>query len=244
MFTITEEGTPQGGIISPLLANIVLHGMEEILSIPYNTVNRKDITTYENRGTYAMARYADDFVVMCNTEQEAQQVYYLLKSYLEIRGLELAPDKTKITPVTSGFNFLGFNVKRYKTEKGMKLLVKPSRDSINKFKQKVSSNTKQLYGNNVQTLVNTLNPIIIGTANYWSPSVAKEIYTEMDTYIWDRIKKFLVRMHPKKSWKWINEQYFKADKTGQSKNQWLLTDPITGNQLKKMAWTPTVRHSL
>ncbi|OON95960.1 MAG: group II intron reverse transcriptase/maturase, partial [Candidatus Epulonipiscioides saccharophilum] len=243
VFTITEEDTPQGGIISPLLANIALHGMEEILSIQYNAVNRQDITTYENIGTYAMARYANDFVVMCNTEQEAHQVYDLLKSYLEIRGLELAPDKTKITPVTSGFDFLGFNIKRYKTEKGNKLLVKPSRDSINKLKQKVSSNTKQLYGNNVQTLVNTLNPIIIGTANYWSPSAAKEIYSEMDTYIWDRIKKFLVRMHPKKSWKWIKEQYFKADKTGQSKNQWLLTDPITGNQLKKMAWTPIVRHS-
>ncbi|ONI40285.1 group II intron reverse transcriptase/maturase [Candidatus Epulonipiscium fishelsonii] len=233
---------PQGGIISPLLANIALHGMEETLSIQYKAINKNGIISYENRSTYAMARYADDFVVMCNTEQEAHRVYDLLKPYLEIRGFELPANKTKITPITSGFDFLGFNIKKYKAEQGNKLLIKPSKESISKFKQKISSNIKNLYGNNTKTLIDTLNPIIIGTANYWSPSVAREIYSEMDTYIWIGIKKFLVRSHPKKSWKWIKEQYFKADKTGQSKNRWILTDPITGNQLKKMAWTPIVRH--
>lgn len=242
VFNETEEGTPQGGIISPLLANIALHGMEEVLGIKYNTVNRKDEVTYENRTKYAMARYADDFVIMCENEQDALDLFEVLKPYLESRGLELAQEKTKVTHITEGFDFLGFNVKRYKTENGSKLIIKPSKDSIKSFKGKISETTKMLYGKNIQTLINTLNPIIIGTANYWSSVVSKEVYTEMDNYIWINVYGFLRRLHPKKGWNWIKDRYFKPDKTGQSKNKWILTDPITSNQLKKMAWTPIVRH--
>lgn len=242
VFNETEEGTPQGGIISPLLANIALHGMEEILGIKYNTVNRKNEVTYENRTKYAMARYADDFVVMCENEQDARNLYETLKPYLEKRGLELAQEKTKITHITEGFDFLGFNIKRHKTQNGSKLIIKPSKDSIKSFKGKISDNTKMLYGKNIKTLINTLNPIIIGTANYWSSVVSKEVYTAMDNYVWTNVYRFLRRLHPKKSWNWIKDRYFKPDKTGQSKNKWILTDPITNNQLKKMAWTPIVRH--
>ncbi|AOY77259.1 group II intron reverse transcriptase/maturase [Clostridium formicaceticum] len=242
VFNETDEGTPQGGIISPLLANIALHGMEETIGTKYNTVNRKDEVTYENRSKYAMARYADDFVIMCESEQDAIDLFKILKPYLENRGLELAQEKTKVAHITEGFDFLGFNIKRYKTESGSKLIIKPSKNSIKSFKGKISDKTKMLYGKNIQTLINTLNPIIIGTANYWSSVVSKEVYTAMDNYVWVNVYRFLRRLHPKKSWKWIKEKYFKPDKTGQSKNKWILTDPITNNQLKKMAWTSIVRH--
>jgi RNA-directed DNA polymerase len=248
VFYVTENGTPQGGIISPLLANIALHGLEDLLNIRYHQVRRrsakrKPYTTYENRTKYAIAKYADDFVIMCESEAEANDLYITLKPYLETRGLELAMDKTKVTRIENGFDFLGFNIRKYKTHNGSKVLIKPSKDSIKTARRKLTDKTSQLYGKNVQVLISTLNPIIIGTANYWSPKVAKEAFSTMDAHIWKIQYKFLRRLHQKKSWNWIKHRYYKPDKTGQSKNKWILTDPITNNQLKKMAWTPIVRHA-
>lgn len=249
VFHATEEGTPQGGIISPLLANIALHGMEEALGIKYYKISKKNnkgqrFYSYENQTKYTMARYADDFVIMCFTKEDAEDVYTLLDEYLTKRGLELQLDKTKITNIWDGFDFLGFNIRRYKTQNGSKLLCKPSKDSINKCKIKIKDIFKQMTGCNVGQLISRVNPIIIGSANYWSSVVSKEVYTNIDNFVWDRSVRFLKRLHPKKGWKWIIKQYFKSDKTGQSKNKWILTDPITGNQLKKMAWTPIIRHPM
>lgn len=242
VFHTTEDGTPQGGIISPLLANIALHGLEDLLDISYREVNRKTKVTYENRSKFAVVKYADDFLILCESEEDANGMYKTLEPYLETRGLELAMDKTKVTHIENGFDFLGFNIRKYKTHNGSKVLTKPSKDSIKTAKRKLTDKTRQLYGKNVQVLISTLNPIIIGTANYWSPSVAKEVFSEMDSHIWKIQYKFLRRLHPKKSWNWIKHRYYKPDKTGQSKNNWILTDPITNNQLKRMAWTPIVRH--
>jgi RNA-directed DNA polymerase len=243
VFNETDEGTPQGGSISPLLANIALHGMEEALGIEYTTSHSKGKTRHENRSQYAMARYADDFVIMCATEKEANDLYNKLKPYLEKRGLELAQEKTKVTHITDGFDFLGFNVRKYTTENGTKLLCKPSKDSIKKAKLKITETARMLHGNNAQILIDTLNPIIIGTANYWSSVVSSEIFNRMDNHIWTVIYTFLRRLHPKKNWGWIKARYFKPDKTGQSKDKWILTDPDKANQLKKMSWTPIVRHT-
>jgi RNA-directed DNA polymerase len=242
VFHESEDGTPQGGIISPLLANIALHGLENLLNIRYRKVRNKMKITYENRSNFAVTKYADDFVIMCESEEDANDLYNKLKPYLETRGLELAMDKTKITHIDEGFDFLGFNIRKYKTHNGSKVLTKPSKDSIKNAKKKITDKTRQLYGKNVQVLVGTLNPITLGIANYWSLSVAKKVFSEMDSHIWKVQYKFLRRLHPKKSWHWIRQRYFKTDKTGQSKNNWILTDPITNNQLKKMSWTPIIRH--
>jgi len=242
VFNETEEGSPQGGIISPLLANIALHGMEQELGINYTLVHHGKKTSYENHTSYTMCIYADDFVILCETKQEAENPYTILGNYLRDRGLTLSEEKTKITHISDGFDFLGFNIRRYTTHTGAKLLIKPSKSSIRSFKTKVADIVESSYGNNVQTLINRLNPVIIGTANYWCRTVAKEIFSAMDNYVWKKIYRFLRRSHPKKGWKWIKAQHFKPDKTGQSRNKWILTDPNTGNQLKKMAWTPIVRH--
>jgi RNA-directed DNA polymerase len=244
VFHESEDGTPQGGIISPLLANIALHGLENLLNIKYRKVKRKTKITYENRAKFAVTKYADDFVIMCESKEDANSIYSTLKPYLEIRGLELAMDKTKITHIDEGFDFLGFNIRKYKTHNGNKVLTKPSKDSIKNAKRKISDKTRQLHGKNVQKLISTLNPIALGTANYWSPTVAKKVFSEMDSHIWKVQYKFLRRLHPKKSWQWINKRYFKPDKTGQSNNNWILTDPITNNQLKKVSWIPIKRHVL
>jgi RNA-directed DNA polymerase len=181
---------------------------------------------------------------MCESKEDANGLYTKLKPYLETRGLELAMDKTKITHIEDGFDFLGFNIRKYKTHNGSKVLTKPSKDSIENAKRKISDKARQLHGKNVQKLISTLNPIALGTANYWSPTVAKKVFSEMDSHIWKVQYKFLRRLHPKKNWQWINKRYFKPDKTGQSNNNWILTDPISNNQLKKVSWIPIKRHVL
>jgi len=246
VFSETDEGTPQGGIISPLLANIALHGMEKALGIKYNTQNF-------NVTKYALCRYADDFVIMCQTKQDAQDVYTLLNPYLTERGLTLAEDKTKITHIETGFDFLGFNIRRYNVTKfkkgeapkaGKKLITKPSNESVQKLKNSIRDEFAKAKGTNAQALIGRINPIITGTANYWKPSVAKAIFADIDYYTWQKVKRWIKRSHPTKSWKWRIATYFKADMAGQSRDRWIFTAPKSNNQLKKMAWTEIKRHIL
>lgn len=204
--------------------------------------SKKSGVYYENRSKFAVVRYADDFLIFCESEEDANSMYERLNPYLKTRGLELAFEKTKVTHIERGFDFLGFNIRKYKTYNGSKLLIKPSKDNIKIAKRKLSDKVNQLHGKNVEILIRTLNPIMMGIANYWSPVVASEKFSDMDNHIWRLQYRFLRRLHPKKSWKWIVDKYYKPDKTGQSENKWILTDPVTNNQLKKMAWTPIVRH--
>jgi len=242
VFNATEEGTPQGGIISPLLANIALHGMESALDIKYTMQRQGQELIHTNKAKYTVCKYADDFVIMCKTKEEAEGVYLKLADYLAERGLTLSEEKTKITHILDGFDFLGFNIRRYKVHDGVKMLIKPSKSNINSIKAKIAEIFKNSYGNNAQNLISKLNPVIIGTANYWCHQVAKETYSAMDCYIWQKLSIYLRRSHPKKNWEWIKKRYFKPDKTGQSRGRWILTDPDTGNQLKRMSWTPIIRH--
>jgi RNA-directed DNA polymerase len=252
VFNETNAGTPQGGIVSPLLANIALHGMEKEIGIGYRSRTSKktgEISHIVNecKTRLSMVRYADDFVIMCETKQEAENMYEVLKPYLNKRGLELAPDKTKVTHISEGFDFLGFNVRRYATKKdgrdSSKLLIKPSKGSIQKFKTSIKDTFDICRGTNVGILITKLNPIIIGTANYWRTVVSKEIFSQMDHYIFTKTVKFLRGLHPMKSWKWKKSRYLKSDKYGQSRDLWILTDPVKSLQINKMAWTEIRRHS-
>lgn len=249
-FHQTELGVPQGGIISPLLANIALHGMEEEIGVQYRSSKEKKtgIVSHEVFDTKTVVRYADDFVIMCESKEEAEGMYEKLKPYLIKRGLELAPEKTKITHISEGFDFLGFNFRQYpiNKQKGRlwKLIIKPSKKSQSKMIAKIRDCFKKHQGLNVASLIAELNPIIRGYANYWKPVSSKKIFSKMDFYIWTKTKYFLKRLHPKKSWKWIIKRYFRPDIHGQSKNNWLLTDPNGNYQLMRMAWTPIVRHQL
>lgn len=242
-FHITDKGTPQGGIVSPLLANIALHGMEKELGIEYDNRNRV------KSNSLALVRYADDFVILCNSEKIAHNLYDKLKPYLQKRGLELAPEKTKVTHITEGFDFLGFNLRQYKiTSQGVKdtkLLIKPSKASIKRAKSTIKEVFKSYQGRPVNELIYKLNPIIRGTANYWSSQVSKQTFNTLDHYVFDKTVKFLRRMHNKKPWNWIKHQYFHPDHTGVSKDRWILTDPTDHkNQIKKFSWTPIRRHTM
>lgn len=240
LFNETHSGTPQGGLVSPLLANIALHGMEEELGVRYHRDNEK---YHLARNSVGVTIYADDFVVVCKTKEEATNMYEKLKPYLDKRGLTLAYEKTKVTHISEGFDFLGFNLRQYKTNKGMQLLIKPSKASIRKAKETIKNVFIQLRGKPVRDLIVKLNPIIRGIGNYWSSQVAKRIFSSIDNYIWIKIRKHLKTLHPNKPFKWIYRKYFKEDYTGVSKDRWILTDPHNKKtQLFKMSWIPIVRH--
>ena len=248
VFNRTVSGTPQGGLLSPLLANIALTGLEDYLNISYKkrTQIRNGETKefYETKGKYRVTRYADDFVIFARTREDIEKVPKILENYLSERGLVLAEDKTKITHISQGFDFLGFNFRQYKTNKGLKCLIKPSKDSIKNFKAKVSERVRWHHGDNVDSLIDSLNPLIIGTANYWKPTVAKKIFSDMDYYIWNKIYKFLRRLHPNKGWKWIKRKYFPEYDDGYHRGKWVLTGPKQENHLIKMSWTKIKRHKM
>ena len=249
VFNTTDKGTPQGGLLSPLLANIALTGLEEYLNITYREVHRnrngiEDIT-YHSQGNYRVTRYADDFVIFSKTREEIEQVRGILEPYLCERGLELAEEKTKITHTHDGFNFLGFNCRLYKTANRYKCLIKPSKESIKKAKEKIDYIFKLCSGNSVDYLIERLNPVIKGIGYFWRISVAKEIFSMMDNYVWKKLRRFLKRMHPKKSWKWINNKYFpQYDDEGNSIGKWTLVGPNDKVQLTKMHRIPIRRWNM
>jgi len=244
IFHSTEEGTPQGGIISPLLANIALNGMEKILNITYKKSTRKNGNdNYDSEGDYRMVRYADDFIILAKSRENIEKVYEILKPYLDERGLQLAEDKTKITHLEEGFDFLGFNFRRYKTKNGYKHLYRPSKNSIKEFKLKVAEICKSCQGQSLDILIDRLNPLIRGTANYWDVSSAKRIFLNMDYYLWHKVFSFLKRLHQNKPIKWIKKKYYPPYIDENHIDNWVPKGPKKGNRLIKMGWIPIKRYS-
>ena len=251
VFKETKEGTPQGGIVSPLLANIALHGMENELGIRYDyrkpsekyPIGNYTINTYNC--DISMVRYADDFVIFTNTKEEALSMFEKLQPYLKKRGLKLATDKTKVTKLTDGFDFLGFNFRKYYNKDGsQKCLIKPSKDTIKKAKEDFRDLFTSMRGTNVKALISKLNPVIHGKANLWRQVNSSETLGLMDHYIWIKTRKFLKQMHPLKSWKWMRKHYFKPDIHGVSKDKWILTAPDNVNhQITKMSWKSIKPHT-
>jgi RNA-directed DNA polymerase len=242
-FHETEKGTPQGGIISPLLANIALNGMERELGVKYRNSARDG--KYLEPDSIGIVIFADDFVIICHTMEQAEFMYEKLTKYLNDRGISLSAEKTKVTHIENGFDFLGFNIRQYQkgNEKKNILLIKPSKDSIKKAKAKIKDVFAKKNGRPVGELLKELNPVIRGIGYYWSKQVSKDIFSSVDQYIWTKTVKFLNRSHPKKNWNWKTKIYFKPDHNGISKDKWLLTDPKdANNQIFKMRWIPIERH--
>lgn len=233
------SGTPQGNIISPLLANIALHGMEEALGIKYN--NRLEII-----GNRALVKYADDFVIFCETLEDAEQAQVAIDKWLNLRGLELSKEKTKIVHLKEGFDFLGFQIRQYpvtNTKTEWKLLIKPSKESILNIRKKLRQQWLNLKGHNVHAVIEKLNPIIRGEANYFRISVASEAYRALDDWMFKRECKYAKRTHPKKNKQWRNNRYW--GKLNLERNdQWVFGDKNTGNHILKFSWFKIKRHRL
>jgi RNA-directed DNA polymerase len=253
VFSQTEMGTPQGGVMSPLLANIALHGMEEALTITRTDKNGKVIVTFdgvkyntkgESVGKRAIVRYADDFVVFCKTKEDAETVKETLNKWLKERGLELSEEKTRICHLSEGFDFLGFTVKQYadnRTKSGFKLLITPSRKSVQSFRDNLRTTWLKMAGQSLVTVLKTINPKIRGWANYFRIGVAKKIFSQLDGWLFIRQKRYTKRTHPKKSWKWRKARYF-GRWNPERGNNWVFGQPKT--YMPKLAWFPIERHIL
>ena len=230
----TKAGTPQGGIISPILANMTLDGMEEAISSVYHVGNnngRIDKRLY-NPHKVNFARYADDFVVTADSKETAEDIAEVVKEFLKERGLELSGEKTHITHIDDGFDFLGWNFRKYKG----KLLVKPSRKSIEKVTRKISDVIKRAKAWKQEDLINALNPIIIGWSNYHRSVVSKEVFSKLDNIVWNMLWRWAKRRHPDKSKKWILGKYWHREGT----RSWVFS--TKKNQLKRFSDTKIIRH--
>ena len=176
--------------------------MEEYLRIYYNETPsyKKDNPHifFKTSGYYRMVRYADDFVILAQNKKDIEKLYDILEPYLDKRGLTLAEDKTHITHISEGFDFLGFNFRQYNTKERNKCFIKPTKKSIKSFKAKIRYRVNVLNGHNVYELIDELNPLIIGTANFWRHVVSKKTFSSIEYYLWNKAYKFLRRLHPKK----------------------------------------------
>jgi RNA-directed DNA polymerase len=240
VFHEPTSGTPQGGVISPLLANIALHGMEEALGVKHGWHN-------VIRSKRALVRYAGDFVVFCESQEDAEAAKQTLATWLGERGLVLSPEKTKIVHLTEGFNFLGFNVRLYRAPKtsrhGYKLLIKPSEPSVKKMRDKLRGRWHRLQGSNASALTKELNPLIRGWANYFRIGVAKETFRSLDDWMFHRAVRYARRTHSNKPWKWIKTRYW--GKLNPKRNDfWVFGDKAKETYLLKFSWFKIERHVL
>lgn len=210
----TSQGTPQGGVISPLLANIALHGMEKVLGI--KTVS----TTGHNYGSnkFSLVRYADDFIVFARTKEECEEAKRVLDEWLKKRGLEFAPEKVSIRHLSEGIKFLGCSVRLY-GKTNPTLLIKPHPEKVKAFRARLREIWLKKKGRAPLEVVTELNPIIRGWANYYNPFVSSEVFAGLDHFMWHRAWRYAKRRHPNKSHKWIAKKYFGRE-IGSSRDKW------------------------
>ena len=203
---MTEAGTPQGGIISPTLANMALDGLEKELA---NHFGEKASRKIRQHKTY-MVRYADDFIISgISKELLEEKVIPVVEEFLKERGLTLSEKKTKVMHIGEGFDFLGWTVRQFND----KLIIKPSKKNVQAFYSKVRDKIKKLSMAKQEDLIKKLNPMIRGWANYHRSQAASQSYGRMDALIWRAIWNWSKRRHNKKGKRWIKEKYFKTTAT-------------------------------
>ena len=241
----SDVGTPQGGVISPLLANIALHGMENRITQLANSLKGDKS---KNRTSLTFVRYADDFVCLHPDREVIDRAKAILIDWLDEVGLELSESKTRISSTSDGFNFLGFNIRQYQVGKyhsgkstngsplGYKTLIKPAQEKVKKHYDKIADIISRHNSSPQQVLISKLNPTIRGWANYYSSGVSKKTYSKLDHLIWQRLKRWCERRHPKKSVTWVLKKYFKSV----GDRNWVFGDKES--TLLTYSETPIVRH--
>jgi RNA-directed DNA polymerase len=229
----TWEGTPQGGVASPVLLNIALHGMEQAAGASYDPDGRV------KAGCPVTIRYADDFVTLCHTRQEAHKVKARLAKWLEPRGLAFNDDKTQVVSLSEGFDFLGFNVRRY----GTTPLIKPSKAAVRRIRQRLRAELWSLRGSNAQAVIKRLNPIIRGWAAYYRTQVSAKIFGDLDRYLWQLTYKWAAFSHINKPISWVINRYFGRFNKARN-DRWVFGDRDSGAYLHRFAWTNIVRHQI
>ena len=199
----TTSGTPQGGAISPTIANMVLDGLEPLLNKRFHKHYERGICVNPKVN---FVRYADDFIITGNSKEFLEmQVKPLVEAFMMERGLTLSPEKTVTTNIRDGFDFLGFNIRRYSNGK---FLIKPSQKNVKSFMDKVRRIIKHSKASTQQELIGKLNPVIRGWALYHMHNASKQTFSMVDNQIWQCLWQWAKRRHPKKGGKWIYSRYF------------------------------------
>jgi RNA-directed DNA polymerase len=236
--TPTQQGSPQGGVISPLLMNVALHGMEQAAGVRYHAAGHRDAGSAVP-GSPVLIRYADDLLALCHTRQQAEQVKARLAAWLAPRGLAFNEDKTRVVHLDQGVDFLGFNIRRYHG----KLLIKPSKAAVKRVRERLAAEMRTLRGANAQAVLIRLTPIIRGWSAYYRHVVSSSAFNDLDDYMWKLTYKWAKYRHPHKSKRWITARYFGAFNPSR-RDRWVFGDRDSGAYLLKFAWTKIVRHTL
>jgi RNA-directed DNA polymerase len=234
-FAPTGEGTPQGGVISPCLMNVALHGMEEAAGVRY----WEGGTLRAVPGSPVLVRYADDVLALCRTRDQAEHVKQRLARWLEPRGLAFNEAKTRITHLDQGVDFLGFEIRRYRG----KLLTKPSKAALRRIRKRLSQEVTALRGANADAVIARLNPIITGWAAYYRIGVSKRAFGALDAHLWRLAWKWARFSHPNKPKRWVIARYFGMFNPARQ-DKWVFGSRETGFYLRKFAWTKIVRHRM
>lgn len=224
----TEEGTPQGGSISPLLANIALHGMIDALkdwaaNPPKEIKKEFPSKTRDRINSLTVVRYADDFVILNKSRVVIEEARKVVEKWLEPMGLELRPEKTRIThtlkeenKVKPGFNFLGFHVRHFevskyksgKSQKGYVARVEPTKEAILRHYRAIADKISQLISAPQAKLIAELNPIIRGWGNYYRTEASSKAFSFLDHLIFKKLWAWAKRRHHNKNLGWIKDKYW------------------------------------
>ena len=218
----TKAGTPQGSVISPTLANMVLDGLETRIDKALNIKRTYRDGKYKNSNLIHLVRYADDFVVLGRTETVLKdQVQPVIEAFLKERGLELSKEKTKLTRIDDGFDFLGKNIRKFINNKDSeKLIIRPSKRNIRHFIQTIRKTIRENRSSKTYKLIYRLNSQIRGWAMYHRSDNAKKTFVQVDDIIWKMIWRWACRRHNNKSKRWIAKKYF----TIHQGRSWILYD--------------------
>ncbi len=231
----TEEGTPQGGICSPVLANMTLDGLEKQLRERYP----KPKHGYNAKVNFI--RYADDFIVTGDSKELLEkEVKPLIEQFMNERGLTLSPEKTLITHIEEGFDFLGQNIRKYKDGKRHKLIIKPSKKNIQAHLEKIRDVIKKNPALPAGKLIMQLNPIISGWAQYHQHVVSGKVFKTVDDAIYGKLRRWVNRRHPQKSNEWKTKKYFETF----NGDNWVFYGEANGKErhLMNTTQTPIRRH--
>ena len=238
VFHITDEGTPQGGIISPTLANITLDGMEALLD-KYRTRKQDGKTVCRKVN---LVRYADDFIITGESREVLEQIKADLILFLKERGLELSEEKTLITHIDDGFDFLGFNIRKYK---GV-LLIKPSEKSLKKFAEATHEIIYGMRSRKQADVIEKLNRMIAGWVNYYRYVSSKKAFWRLDHIIFLQLWRWAIRRHQDKSLEWVRNKYWHKSGT----RQWMYSTTRKDKKGKEytlklttLADTPLLRYT-
>lgn len=220
----TTAGVPQGGIISPVISNLVLDGLEAVA---------QGSSWHRRVHNINYVRWADDFLVTANSRQVlAEDILPRIEAFLADRGVRLSTEKTVITPLAQGFDFLGQTLRKPERPQGKpaKLQITPRTASFQALTGTVRTLCQQAKGATPEQLIDTLNPVLRGWANYHRHVICGETFTKRDNFLWRRVYRWAKRRHSDKTGCWIVDRYF-PHRTGET---WRFTDPATGKQLLRV----------